>query len=653
MPEGMFAAPGAYVQAGLCLLLLGCQIVEGAQNASDDLLEPDPTYVAGPGRKLASGRRSRLGLDISQEGGPLVLSLLQRQTRTELTVTSLANGDECVIGPATDYRLYRGGAALRQGLVLYLEPGDAGGAATLRFADHACQPLGDGIEGASFPPYQAPEKLGFLVQSGTRLLYVDPYGGVMLVLGEQISKWGRHETGLALIDGGQLVVLDETLEQTARLGSQVTDFAIIGSGDDLYLAVADGGELVLFDSDYTELVRLDAQIGRWQVTAEHVWLIDGGELVVFDLALDEILRIGSGVTEFDLSPGYPADASFPGQPAAYIEGSKLYLLDDLEGSPELVAEDVCQLDRFSRDEQSWLSYLSPCAAGRLVLQEVGTDEQYVYAEGVTRVVDIESRDEGGFWVLYFSGSPDAQTLWVQAPDESPIQLGSNARTGPGVSGCLHAHPTTVWTDCEQDRCDLLQWYGGSAATVVARDVALAFYDGILANFDGATGDVMVWTSLPDEADLPSQERTQCVLSRYASGVPPQRFVRDDDDDFSEATHAAAFITDYDGHTGTLVVTEPHFGFYQEQPLPLAEPRRVGEGVPVGGFDFLSSYSGLAYLSEWNHTSRVGTLRAWNSELDSVARVSTDVSEFIEWPEAGIVYAVPTGDRAGVWYAEFK
>ena len=641
---------GAHCCAASALLVLGCQIVEGAQNAGNDLLNPDATYVAAPGRMLTSGRHRRLGFDVSEEVGPQVLSLRDADGVSKLRITSLLNGDGCIAGRATNYRSHYGGEALQQGLVSLLEAAADGGAGTLRFVDHSCRSLGDGIERAAFPAHPDPQGPGFFVESGTRLLHVDPHRGRTRELAADVGRWRRRGSELLLIDGGELVVLDSTLKETARLGSLVTRWGAIGSGADAYLAVADGGELVVFDSDYQELIRLDTEFADWQLTREHVWLIDGGELVAFDSDFDEVLRLGSEVTEFGLETGTGSESPDLDQPAVYVDGANLYLLEQLD-EPTLVAEDVCQI-RFFPSLRRRLSYLSPCATGRLVLHELETDEQQVYGEGVTSVVDVRSREEGGFWVLYLTGSSDAHTLWLQAPDESPIEVAQKAELALQTTACPGDDLTRMWINCEADRCDLIEWGGGAATQVVARQVARKFTSAILADFDGTVGELRVWTPAADAADATPPAHRQCELAPYASGVPVQRYVSDNDENSPHATHAAAFIMDYDGQTGTLALTTPHFTFNYESG-PLEEPRRVAEGVPIGGFDFLFTYPGVAYLADADLSSRIGTLLALNSELDATTRISGSVSEFIEWPGAGIVYAIPTGERAGIWYAEFK
>jgi hypothetical protein len=61
------------------------------------------------------------------------------------------------------------------------------------------------------------------------------------------------------------------------------------------------------------------------------------------------------------------------------------------------------------------------------------------------------------------------------------------------------------------------------------------------------------------------------------------------------------------------------------------------------------------MTAYDAEQLVGDLEYYNVKLGARGLVSHGVSEFIEvtWPHQGIVYTVPTGDGAGIWFARAK
>ncbi|MFC1643113.1 hypothetical protein ACFL5O_10605, partial [Myxococcota bacterium] len=543
----------------------------------------------------------------------------------------------CTAGAAEEFRTHHRGETDGRGLVSLLEPGAVDSRGTVRFSDHACQPLGEPIADAKFPPQQIRELSGFVVESGSRLLYVKPLTGTQTVLASHCTQWQWERDHLWFIEAGQLVVLDAQLNEVLRLGSQVlTWFRLKG-----FIWVVDGANLVVVDNAWQEVLRLEAWNGGLAISDSYTWVVANGQLVVLDAALKSTARLGAGVTEV---------VSLKDGQSVYVAGSQLYeLKEPAKPTSTPLARDVCQVQ--SHDLGRWLTYRSPCSSQRLVVHDLDSQASQVYANGVTSVVALRPIANGKVAVMYETGGPGALTLWTQVQGEAPVEV---ARAESGQWGALAACPlvdtqTLMW-GCGEETCKLIAWHNDGAAEDLAESVAKSTGSRILANFDGSVGELMVWTPL-GSADSSEEGRVRCNLTRFASQVAP-RLEYDSGNTALHPTHATAFILDSDGQTGTLAMTEPDFSFLATA-LPLPEPRRIAERVPIFGFEFLKTYAGLLYLSDFDVDSEVGTLRAWNLELGATSRVSQGVSEYVEYPEAGVVYAVHTGSRTGVWFAEFR
>ena len=65
--------------------------------------------------------------------------------------------------------------------------------------------------------------------------------------------------------------------------------------------------------------------------------------------------------------------------------------------------------------------------------------------------------------------------------------------------------------------------------------------------------------------------------------------------------------------------------------------------------------GFAYIGNYDAKALTGTLFVQNVDLDSTLTVAHGVSDFVatNYPLPGILYTVPTGTNAGIWFARAK
>ncbi|HVK67322.1 MAG TPA: hypothetical protein VM694_22710 [Polyangium sp.] len=104
----------------------------------------------------------------------------------------------------------------------------------------------------------------------------------------------------------------------------------------------------------------------------------------------------------------------------------------------------------------------------------------------------------------------------------------------------------------------------------------------------------------------------------------------------------AALADAQEDVGTLVV------FHGETLTEAFRVPRVHHQTPW----FSLQAPALGYVHDWDDTLGAGTFTAWIPVTGQKIDVDTGVTEFAEliWPEPGIVYAVRTPERAGLWTA---
>ncbi|MDI1478867.1 hypothetical protein [Polyangium sp. y55x31] len=104
----------------------------------------------------------------------------------------------------------------------------------------------------------------------------------------------------------------------------------------------------------------------------------------------------------------------------------------------------------------------------------------------------------------------------------------------------------------------------------------------------------------------------------------------------------AALADVQEDVGTLVVYDR---------TNLAEALRVPR-VHRASPTFARQVLALGYVHDWDDALGAGTFGVWIPYTGQQIDVDTGVTEFEElvWPEPGIVYAVRTPERAGIWTA---
>jgi hypothetical protein len=282
-----------------------------------------------------------------------------------------------------------------------------------------------------------------------------------------------------------------------------------------------------------------------------------------------------------------------GEEAAYVDAKGLWVLKPGEAGPIAVPTTAAPCKPVYAFENSppRLTYRDDCAAGVLGVLDRATGETRVFSTGVTRVFAFHDRSKSP-WVFFEREEPGKKReLWAVPEAGEPVFVGTNPKPGWFV-------------------------YGN-------RDLLVALDD------DGAASTLGKWSLEGGFSPL-----LEGFWEPWG-GMTEGNF---------------ATITDPQEDLGTLVVLDT---------VTLAEALRV-PGVHRETRRYFQKMHVLTnvdlrtldYVHDWDDTLGAGTLTTWIPETGQQTDIDTGVSEssVLNWPEPGVVYAVRTPERAGLWTA---
>ena len=400
-----------------------------------------------------------------------------------------------------------------------------------------------------------------------------------------------------------------------------------------YLAVTSRGDLVFLDPWAPRRETLSTGASSVQLTDQKVWYIEGGQVTVRDQSLKLVKRFGTSVTELHVTAN---DAPR----AAFVDGTDLYVVSDALEEPKKIDSDVCQVTFADGSSGHAIAYHSPCASGRLVLYTNATrprtpadDKKYVLGDTAlgAPTVDFVANPGLAFFVSSDDPKADNGALWGGEIGKPPEHIADNPNLGRAKAPLVSNRGGSwqVVVDVSPNGGRLLSWKPGTAAREVARGVAEV--DGTLAivSYDGTQGDLV-------EIDGGTVIRT---LSRHVptGGV-------------AAATNGLdlrlAVLSDVASGVGTLSVA----------PSANAPLERIATGVPasgsVNGFYFVQNLDAYGYLHDYDVKEGVGTLGVRVNATGDTFDVGIRASDWFEvgWPEPGVWYVIPSGKKAGIWFA---
>ncbi|HEX2877691.1 MAG TPA: hypothetical protein VHP33_40860 [Polyangiaceae bacterium] len=208
-------APGYKARALLVLpLLLGCDIVQGFQDAGTALFPQQSTHLATPALRLVEGGYRSVGLAAGKE-----LSVLARPTEgSSLVVMRFANPKPCEIPDVGRYVAGRNPNRAEAGIAYFHEDAILG---TLHFADTSCRVFDFEIEDAHLPIGETERSV--IVWAAGDLLEVEPAESKRTTLAPAVDRViTRAFSGRTLVRSeGQLEVFGSDWKSHGRFGKDV------------------------------------------------------------------------------------------------------------------------------------------------------------------------------------------------------------------------------------------------------------------------------------------------------------------------------------------------------------------------------------------------------------------------------------------------
>lgn len=415
------------------------------------------------------------------------------------------------------------------------------------------------------------------------------------------------------------------------------------------LARKTDGTLYLIDAERRKLIEIADSVDYGVVTGPFLFTLEAGEVVVRDESLDEIDRMGSGAFSVIATGGER-------MPLVYEDESGVHAWSKKAGTRTL-AEDGCRLGYLGVDTTA---YFSPCDARRLTVTAPsdsvfadGDGDAFVTLRGPTdTIMDSLSLPIGvtsgtsplrEFLVVTQPevGVPTGTLRALVLPDDaqpdleevelSSVKLDEDVTyvRRDGLYYRSYADGRGTLLDIERDEDDRPTGVVEVAANVAWVPHANPYsYRGILAEYDGREGQLL---------RVARSKKGKISRSVIGERVPVQNFVGDAE------TGLLAFVSEVDqAGVGILNIVDDLGAF------------EAADGVLMNEVRLLDDPEGVVFLKP---TKVNGTfeLHTWLVKADLDLLVHRTVSEYIPipWPSPGVLYAVPTGDDAGLWFAKAR
>ena len=205
-------------------VLLGCDVVQGFQDAGNTLFPEQSTHLSTPALRLVSGGYKSLDLAAGKE-----LSVLARSTEsdTSLFVMRFANPKPCEIPDVGRYVASRNPNRAEAGIAYFHEDVAQG---TLRFADTSCRTFDLALDNAFLPIGETEQ--GVIVWANGELLEVHPEKGERATLAQDVTNLvTRAFSGRTLVvAAGRIEVFDSEWHSQGTFGDGVTSIGKTSAG---------------------------------------------------------------------------------------------------------------------------------------------------------------------------------------------------------------------------------------------------------------------------------------------------------------------------------------------------------------------------------------------------------------------------------------
>ncbi|MEI9951669.1 MAG: hypothetical protein WDO74_22485 [Pseudomonadota bacterium] len=203
---------------------MGCNIVQGFQDAGDTLFPEQKTYLAAPGVQLLSGGYHDVGLAVGAD-----IYLLARRTddtQNGLVSVPYGNPQPCVIPSVVRYWA-SSNLTRRPPLLAYFK--EDASRSTLHFADANCRTFELELADALLPVAETESSV--VVWAGSDLWQVTPESGQQQQLAVAVMGVARRpfEQGFVVQAGGRLALFNSDWAPQGEFGAQVVSLRLAGN----------------------------------------------------------------------------------------------------------------------------------------------------------------------------------------------------------------------------------------------------------------------------------------------------------------------------------------------------------------------------------------------------------------------------------------
>jgi hypothetical protein len=563
-------------------LLVGCDIVQGFQDAGDALFPPVKTYLEAPGFRLVSGGYRELNLIASSE-----LFLIARSSRegaTGLYSMRYADPQPCEIPNVG--RFWAGGSlGLNRAYIAYF-PAEANDGA-LHFADERCARSTFTLPAAELPPISMiePPKAGAGTPPPSRSLVLRSQGNLVVLSADARSAEVLVERAGPVLSGvgsgyfvyneppdtpgvGRVTAFDQAWKPIMSFGQGVRGWGVVGGK--LYFEDDSGISHAKPSGSTIEITNVDEDACALGFpTPGQRWVTmfspcTDRRLVLFDDREEETIELGFEADPWALRLLVPADVSSP----------------DPAKDP---------LWAFVLREIDWA-----VGVGTLVLRNLDGEEHVLGASAPLERASVNEDDEYGYALVDFSRDTGTLVRWL--PDGSTKILAEGAlRDGTGVAWA----PLIVdWNGSSGTAAHLVE---GELERLLERVPRRRFsykdFHGRVAlfhDYDGKNGTLSIGTPTCPTGAKDCSDRYY-EPDPIARGVhhPDHKFLAQDDDFLP----GIAYFTDFDEELGT--------GRFQYRNLELGFTSIVNEGVS----EFFYAGNGLLYSVPFGNKAGIWLARA--------------------------------------------
>jgi hypothetical protein len=430
-----------------------------------------------------------------------------------------------------------------------------------------------------------------------------------LEIADAMLPVGETESSVVVWAGTDLLLVTPETGQKHTLVADVADVLRRASGQGF--VVRANGRIVLFKSDWTPLGEFGAHVGGVRLAGNTVFFSDSA-------GVHRLISGPNGLEDHVLS----ADACGLGMQGA-----------------------------------TWLTFRAPCSSGPVfaVHEPSGNQFQLPFDADSERLRLMPALGSRGldpsrdpFWFFGMrdgDGEATQGTLVVKPPSGDEFTLGAHA-SFQHLSLLESAEETHGYAlvDVTDDGSGRYIWWNSQGQTKALAERVLSSPSRLVVDFDGSLGKLAVT----------SGDRLLVLTER----VPWPAFeYRDSTRNWTVLFHDLILPGQAQGQNGQLSVFYGTLDALQATPLtaPFAAPE-LQMIAPSAGVFRVSALgkvlSGVMYLADFDEQGGTGRLDYRNLDLRFTAHVNDGVSDYRVIDDQ-VLYAIPRGDKAGIWLVSGK